>query len=32
MPEWAIVIFIAVAAFIVFLVLRGLIRVGDRKP
>jgi energy-converting hydrogenase Eha subunit E len=31
MPDWAIVVFIAVAALILVLVIRALIRLGDRR-
>ena len=32
MPDWAMLLFLAAVVFIVFLVIRALIRAGDRKP
>jgi hypothetical protein len=32
MPDWANIVLLAVAVFIVFLVIRALIRAGDRRP
>ena len=31
MPDWAIIFLLAVMVFIVFLVIRALFRVGDRR-